>query len=1039
LLASTVHAQPYYFRHYEVENGLSNNTVFDCIQDKDGFMWFGTKDGLNRFDGYRFKVFNIHNPDKNNLSRDLISSFGKDKNGQLWVGSEKGLFLFDSRTESLLPFADSIKDIHQIHFDKKDRLWFLAGSTICRYNFETKTLKKFTADVYFNVTGLAETDDSTLWFSSSDGRLHRYNEQTERFTSFDMFAHSKPVVSKWIQQIFADTHNNIYIGTNSQGIKKFNTLTTEYEDILTYNDDGTTIYVRDIISANANEIWFATESGIFILDETTGRFTNLRKRFLDPYSLSDNAVYTLYKDNENGIWAGTYFGGVNYWPKQYFSFQKFFPDYTDKTISGSAVREICEDGFGNLWVGTEDAGITRINSLTKKITHYKPTGAPTSIANSNIHGLLVVGKNLWIGTFERGLDIMDIESGKVIRHFESGPGPNDLKSDFIVTLLRTRSGIIYLGTNNGLYRYNEKEENFSPVKEFAPGGFIASLLEDHEGTIWAGTHGNGIRYFNPSTGVSGFYKTEVNNKNSLSANIVNAIYEDVRNELWFATEGGGLCKLNPKTNTFTRYTTQDGLPSNFIFKVLEDASENLWVTTSKGLVNINRHKEQITVYTRANGLLNDQFNYNSGYKAADGTIYFGSVRGMITFNPSRRYQSNFVPPVFITGFQVNNKELEIDKDDKRMLSSTILYTDNITLSHDQSTFSIDFAALSYSSPERTEYSYKMEGVDKDWTRIETNRRVYYTNIKPGSYQFKLKASSRGFQGNYEKSLAIKILPPLWATPLAYAGYIAVGLLIAFYLLRSYHKIQENKKEKEIYEAKIDFFTNIAHEIKTPLTLIKGPVDNLGDMVEEVPAIRQDVAMMERNTKRLVNLVNQILDFRQTEAKGFSLDFSTVNMNELVRENFVSFEALAAKRKISYTLHLPATTVYLSADAEALTKILTNLFSNAVKYAESKVVVTLYTPSKDDPSLYLDIRNDGNIIPDDMKEKIFEPFVRLKETLRQKGTGIGLALARSLTELHGGNLFCKGSEEGMNVFVLRLPMNHAMVKEKEFNQQETLTE
>lgn len=858
-----------------------------------------------------------------------------------------------------------------------------------------------------------------MWFSTADGYLQELNPAAQNFRRYNVFAHSPAAASRRIEKIQAGKENSIFIGTSSQGIKQFSVAQSDYKDLLIYNPDRTTVFVRDILPVTGNEVWFATESGIFILNTDTKKFTNLKKKYLDPYSLSDNAVYMLYKDSEGGIWSGTYFGGLNYFPKQYASFQKFFPDYTKNSISGSAVREICQDRLGNIWIGTEDAGLNKLNPATGQITHFEPTGEPGSIAYSNIHGLLTVGNELWIGLFEHGLDRMDIRTGKVIKHYSAGPGERDLKNNFIVTMLRTQSGEIYIGTGNGLYKYDAQKDNFVYLQKILQGGFISCLLEDHEGTIWVGTHDRGIVYFNPATNAKGRFENEPQNKNSLTTNNINALYEDSHHNLWFATEGGGLCLLRKDKKQFSRYTTKNGLPSNFVFKVLEDNKKTLWITTSKGLVNLDFINNTTTAYTKANGLLNDQFNYNSGYKDADGKLYFGSVKGMITFNPDAFYRSLFIPPVFITGIQVQNKEVEMSGD-SAVLKRSILYTQKITLPYDQSSFSIDFAALSFTSPERTEYRYLMEGLDQEWTSLKLNRKVYFTNLEPGTYRFKVKAGNNGVWNQQARELTIVITPPFWATHWAYLLYMIAVVSLLYYLIRTYHRIQENKKEKEIYEAKIEFFTNIAHEIKTPLTLIKGPVENLSELTDRLPDIKDDVVMMEKNTNRLVNLINQILDFRQTETKGFSLDFSTVNLNEIVQEAYATFGPIAKKRKLSYSLNLPPSNIDTMADAEALNKILTNLFSNAVKYAEQVVTVNLLPPKTDEKKLSIEIANDGFSIPKEMKEKIFEPFFRMKETNKQKGTGLGLALARSLAELHNGKLYLKDTEDSLNTFVIELP-------------------
>ena len=412
--------------------------------------------------------------------------------------------------------------------------------------------------------------------------------------------------------------------------------------------------------------------------------------------------------------------------------------------------------------------------------------------------------------------------------------------------------------------------------------------------------------------------------------------------------------------------------------------------------------------------------FNSIDKSADGKMYFGSVKGMITFNPDNLFRTSRNPPVFITGFQVQNKELDINKDSSA-LKQSIIYTSAITLPYDRSSFSIDVAALSYISPEMTAYSYFMEGLDKEWTIIKPNRKIYFTNLSPGEYTFKIKAAINGNNSNEEKQLTIKILPPWWATIWAYLFYAAVIIGLAYYLLKTYHIIIEDKKEKEIYEAKIEFFTNVAHEIRTPLTLIKGPVENLLELVDELPIIKEDVVTMERNTNRLITLITQILDFRKAETKGFSIDFIKVNITSLLQETHLNFAALAKKRKLEYSLKLPSTEVIALADEEALTKILSNLYNNAIKYAYSNVSIHLLLPDETNPGITIEFINDGQKIPAEMKDKIFEPFYRLKESLKQQGTGIGLALAKSLTELHNGNLYLKDSGESQNIFVVHLPL------------------
>ncbi len=1019
VFAYSTTAQSYSFRNYQVENGLSNNTVYCNIQDTSGFLWFGTKDGLNRFDGYHFKVFNM-NDDTGGLPTNLIGSLLADKNNILWVGCQKGLYTFDRQKERLVKFIDSFPEINDIEIDKKGRLWFISGTTLCRYNFATKNVTTFSTSKYFEASSICLSEEGDIWASTPSGFLVHFNEADKTFTSFNIFSHSPKPSSYRIQTIYPAGKGSLFVGTTNQGLKRFDIATTSYTDLLTFNPDKTTIFVHDIRKYADDEYWIATESGIFILNTITQQFINLKKKLLDPYSLSDNAVYSLCKDSEGGMWAGTYFGGINYYSKQYAFFQKYFPDNSSSAISGNVVREICEDGHGNLWIGTEDAGLNKLNPATGAVRQFKPTGESGTIAYTNIHGLLAIGNDLWIGTFENGLDVMDIHTGKIKMHYAAGPGNKELKSNFVVCLQQLKDGEIYAGTSNSLFKFDKQANGFENAADVPANVFVSCLLEDYSKTLWVGTHDKGMYFYNPATKQKGRFTNRPSNKNSLPTNTINAIYEDSKQNLWLSTEGGGLCKLSKDRKKFITYTTKDGLPSNFIFKVLEDDNNNLWVSTSRGLVNFNPINKAVIVYTKGNGLLNDQFNYNSGYKDAEGQLYFGSVKGMVSFKPGNFSKTNITPPVFVTGVQVQNKELDVSSD-RNLLHQSILYTSEITQPHNQSSISIDFAALSYISPEMTRYSYTMQGLDKEWTEIKPNRKIYFTNLSPGKYIFKLKAAVNGNWGKAEKRLVINILPPWWATTWAYLVYATLAIALAYYLLRSYHIITEDKKDKEIYEAKIDFFTNIAHEIRTPLTLIKGPVENLLEQVDEVPVIKEDVVTLERNTNRLIALITQILDFRQTETKGFSIDFAKVNITDLLKEHYLNFSALAKKKKLDYNISLPPTDLYAFADEEALNKIFSNLFNNAVKYAHKKVAVRLMMQENATGNFVIEFENDGPIIPAEMSEKIFEPFYRLKETIKQQGTGIGLALAKSLTELHTGNLYLKDSTNGVNVFVLSLPI------------------
>ncbi len=1023
-----------------VESGLSNNSVHSILQDSNGFMWFGTKDGLNRFDGYTFKVFRGTPNDSTSLSSNIIQTL-HEKNGKLWVGTDKGLYEYNSQLEtlSLIKFTAN-RIIRSIYSDNNNNLWFIADFTLFKFNQSTQQLKEYDPEKYFAATSITGTSGGDIWIATNSKEINQYDPTTDTFKSFDVFSKSGKTSYYWIEKIYCIDNQTLLIGTQSQGVKIFNINTATYEDVLTYDEDGGELFVRDFVKENDETYWIATESGIFIYDVENKAFTNLKKSYNNPYAISDNAVYSVYKDEEGGIWAGTYFGGVNYYPKQYTSFKKYFPKTGENSLSGNAVREICQDKFGNLWIGTEDAGINKFNPDTGLFTNYGPSVNKSKLSHYNIHGLLPINNELWIGTFHHGIDVMDINSGEIIRHYSANKQPGSFKSNFIYNIFRTRSGSILIATSEGLYRYNSISDDFSVLPKDADiYPYTTVVMEDFRGTIWAGTFKEGVYFFNEESNEEGFFKYDPTDIKSLSNNAVTSIFEDSKKRLWIATENG-LNKYSPEKNNFTRYSAKNGFPSNVIYDLLEDDQHKLWISTSKGLVWFDPDSEETIVFTKAHGLLSDQFNYTSSFKTEEGIMYFGSVKGMISFNPATFEKDSYVPPIYITSFQMQNQELSILAENYP-LSHAINYTDKIVLPHHASSFSLDFAALSYTAPEMTEYAYKMEGLDRKWTYLKTNRKIYFTELSPGNYIFKVKASnSSGLWNERAATISILISPPWWASAWAYSFYILLGGLFIFLGVRNYHRVTENKskrklnllkneKEKEVYQAKIEFFTNVAHEIRTPLTLIKGPLERVMKASLNNDAIGGNLQIMEKNTNRLLELTNQLLDFRKTEIKGFSLTFVKADVTEILMETFIRFKLAAEQKGLQWTKNVPQDHLNAYVDPEALTKILSNLFSNAVKYGENCASVELLPfDDKTDKNFIIIFKNDGPIIPGPLRTKIFEPFFRLEETENQTGTGIGLPLARSLAELHKGTLDAGYIESDQNVFILKLPVH----QEKEFN-------
>ncbi len=1016
-------AQNHSFKQLKVEDGLSHNSVISMLQDNNGFLWFGTKDGLNRYDGYNFKVFRNEPDNDNSLGSNFIRCLYQF-DGHIWVGTDTGLFQYNNRTESF-KLIKSTKDqpILDIEGDSQGNLWFIASKNLHKYN-----LKNNEEEIYdqFYTSFVTSNNNGEVYVSSSDV-FYKYIPQNNSFKRIAFAENASPEHEIIITTIKAQGKDSVFIGTKNKGALLYNKNTNKLSSLLKEKENP--LFVREFLKKNDKELWIASESGIFIYNLQTGTYQNYKKNYNNPYSLSDNAIYSLVLDKEDGVWIGTYFGGVNYYPKQYTPIDRYFPRVGENSISGNAIREIIKDSFGNLWIGTEDAGLNKLDLKTGGFENYFSVRNNGNLSHYNIHGLLARNDELWIGTFEHGLDIMDINTGKIKDHFSTAKEEGGLRSDFILYIYKTKDKEIYVLTSSGIHKYKPETNSFEVVEGFPENYHYTTFIEDHQGVLWAGTYWDGLFYYNPKTKDKGFYRFDRKNKSSLSSNVINGLFEDSNNKLWVTTENG-LNLYNPEKKNFNRFTTNDGLPSNVTYSILEDSDSNLWISTSNGLVEFNTVNKEIKVFTKSNGLLSDQFNYNSAFKNENGKMYFGSVNGLISFNPDKFIQNTYHPPIYITNIQIDNKDVSVKKENSP-LDTSITFSERIKLDNTQSTFTLEFASLSYTAPGMTKYWYKLEGLNDNWISIGKNHKVSFNELPPGNYTFKVKAlNSHGVLSNENSSLDIEILPPFLASNFAYVLYTTLLILILYFLLQYYHSYNrnknnrrieqlENEKEKEIYHAKIEFFTNIAHEIRTPLTLIKSPLEKLLKLNYKSPEVPKNLGIMEKNTSRLLNLINELLDFRKTEMKHVKLSFIKVNITQLIEETLFRFSQLVKEKNIHFNVIKKQAAIYAYVDEEATRKILSNLFSNAIKYCDNQVKVIL---DQNNTHFEITIKNDGDAIPAELKQRIFEPFFRVPGESKKSGTGIGLSLAHSLAELHNGELFIENSDTSLNVFVLKIPLH-----------------
>jgi ligand-binding sensor domain-containing protein/signal transduction histidine kinase/AraC-like DNA-binding protein len=1022
---SLLQAQEYYFKNYKAENELSHNTVLCSLQDNKGFLWFGTKDGLNRFDGYTFKHYRKEVDNSESLGSNFIESI-HEYNNILLIGTASGLYIYNDIKESFELIKTSFNTpILDIESDNDGNIWFIGGSTLFKYNLKTKKSETYT-DGSLRVEEITKTPNGDIWVAFQNVLL-KYVKETNSFIKNEITlktGDNQPII---ISKIFSLSNDEIVIGTQNNGAIIFNNKNKKLIKLIITAKNP--IYVRDFVKKN-NDLWIATESGLYIYNLTNSTYVNLKKNYNNPYSLTDNAIYSLTIDREEGVWIGTYFGGVNHYPKQYTPFKKYFPKIGENSISGNAVREIRPDQNNNLWIGTEDAGVSKLNLKTGSFTNYLPVKNRKSLSFYNIHGLLIKDDKLFVGTFEHGLDIMNIKTGEIINHFSTNTKGN-ISSNFVFAFYENTKKETFAITTSDIQQFDYQKETFSTIKAFPEGYFYTSLLEDHSGGLWAGTYWEGLFYFDPKTNTQRVYKHDDDKLNSISSNTINGIFQDSKNNIWITTENG-LNKYNIKKNEFKNYSIKDGLPSNVTYSILEDDRNFLWISTSKGLVELNTETRAIKTYTTANGLLSNQFNYHSAYKDNNGRMYFGSVEGLISFNPKEFILNEFKPPILITDVKINNNDDKIENRKFKVTKSGSILNE-ITLNPDDSSLKIEFAALSFNAPEMTEYWYKLSGLNDEWIYQGKKHKVSFTGLSPGTYDFKLKSrNSNGIWSEESSELKIYVLPPLWRSNTAYILYIIFLLAAIYFLLKIYHlrtkeknnqhiKDLNRQKEKELYKAKIEFFTNISHEIRTPLTLIKSPLEKILKKKDYESNLMNNLLIMDKNTSRLLDLVNQLLDFRKAELEGTNLTFVEANISDLLRNIYTRFSPAINNSNIDFSTNLGEEDTYAYVDIEALKKIMSNLFSNAIKYANKIVSISLTTH---EDTFEFRIQNDGNIIPVNLKEKIFQPFfiVPDKNNHNKTSTGIGLSLAHSLVELHKGSLILETTDSTINCFVLKLPIH-----------------
>jgi signal transduction histidine kinase/ligand-binding sensor domain-containing protein/DNA-binding response OmpR family regulator len=1040
----TITAYNFKFKNYQVNNGLSENTVQTILQDNHGFMWFGTKDGLNRFDGNEFKIFRHEPGNPQSIGNNFVRTLFQDEDNKIWAGTDQQLYILDPVTEAFQKFNYQTKEgvsvtsaVTSIKAENQDKIWIgtMTQGVFC-YIRSTNELVQYTqgngsAFLGSNLVWRIYRDNAgTMWIGTRNG-LSAYNKETNTFVTYGSRDEKSPIEDPEILAISEDSDGELWLGTWAGGLVRFNRTTNEFTNYFGKDNETYITHIRAIFEYQKNELLVGSDDGLYLFNKQTLEYSRVDDPG-DPYSLRDQNVYSIYKDREEGIWIGTYFGGVHYISTNSKIIEHYYPQQHKNSLSGKAVSQFCEDPSGNLWIATEDGGLNYFNTKTKKFTSYLPDDDKNSISYHNIHALVLDHNRLWIGTFSRGLDLMDLNTGKFKNYQYNENDTNTINDNCIFSLYQSKAGTLFVGTPFGLSQYNPDKDNFTRIPEIT--GFVYDMIEDHLGNFWVACYAEGVFKRDRDTKKWINYRHDINDKTSLCFNKITDVYQDEQHRLWFSSEGGGICKYNYDTDDFLTIDQSKGLPNNVAYGVVDDNHGNIWVSTNKGISRMDPATLDIKTYTQEDGLQSNQFNYRSTFKASNGKFYFGGINGFNAFYPNDLKKNKYVPPVFITNFELLDKPASSKEDS--CYNRTLHTTKQITLKHDQASFRISFVNLSFQARSKNRNAYILENLNNNWiTTTGSQNQVSYINLAPGKYVFRIKGSNNdGLWNNEGDALVIEILPPLWKTNYAYALYVILFIVMVLSIARVYLKISHAKhekkleefrvkKEKEMYLSKINFFTNIAHEIRTPLSLIKAPLDCIKAAGPAQPEVNENIRIIDKNADRLLNLVNQLLDFRKIEENSYTPNFEPVNFNTLITDVCYRFKAAASQKKINLRTNIPHEPLTFNADREALTKIISNLMSNALKFAHETIVIDL---RKKDDFIEISVSDDGPGVEEKYRNRIFDPFFQIEGTNKDDkkyGTGIGLAFSRQLAEKHEGTIFLKDDphQQG-SVFIVRISTN-----------------
>ena len=1047
---NSISAQVAPIKYLSIDQGLSNNSIRCIYQDHNGFMWFGTYDGLDRYDGYNFKVFRNKIGDSASLPHNYINTISEDLHGNLYVGTGQGLSIYNNLTSSFLtgmyvPFGSNRREripynVRAVLTDAKGNIYIgtSGGGLLIKkegsYTIVQATCAKSEKGECMNqVESMVIDNQQNVWVSIADAGLYQYNSVKQSLELVSSFHIS-------IRSMQADATGNIWAGT-ADGLYQYRIAShtmVHFSDLQT-PEKLTSNSVFSLALDEYKNLWIGTEGGgIDILHTHSGKIN-----YLLPgdglNNLSSETVYSIFIDKESRKWIGTHKGGINIISPQKRVFQTIAHNPLNaNSLISNFISSFHYDKSDNLWIGTDGGGISVWNRQANTFTNYRhDAGKPQSLSNNAVPDILEdYTGNIWIATYGDGINKFDRTKG-TFEHYKCINSETNAENNYVWRLYEDRQHNLWATTYSAglLYKFNREANRFEMFSTEVSDIFC--LTEDRDGVLWGGN-------------AYGLCKIDKVNKRYTYYQInkpVRAVFEDKVGRFWLGTEGRGLILFDrAKGKVVSNYNDSDGLCNNSVLNILSDDKNNLWLSTFHGLSKFDPVSKKFSNFYQEDGLQSNQFEYNAALKLPGGEMVFGGIGGFTLFSPNNLVIESSMPPVFLTSILVNNQVVTQSSRYVAEVKGNLFQ--KLVVPYNDAVLSFDFAALEYAAPGKINYAYYLEGWDKSWIYTSNIRTASYTNIREGNYTLHIKATNAaGIWNPKEVQLQLVVLPPWYRSWWAYLIYAI--LVAAFIYLYNRYRVRkanletevklaqirsekerelaqlEIKKEKELAEKKLTFFTDVSHEFRTPLTLIINP---LKDYLEnEKQQDKKELNVVYRNARRLLTLVDQLLQFRKAGTDTDSLRLVKLNFCRLCRDVWASFEKAAALKRINYQFYCPNENLELYADREKMEVILYNLLSNALKFTpeEGEIAMSLV---ENDNAVEVKLTDNGQGIPTEVGNKLFERFYQVQEkgTTGKPGFGIGLYLVKHFVEKHRGEVsydsttglgttFCVSFQKGLNHF------------------------